>query len=789
MKFNDPDRPARQIGRSVPRGASRRLAQGRGRFASDIMLPRMVHAAFVRSPHAHAELGNIALDVARAMPGVVGVFDAAAIDPWCSPWVGTLTHLTGLKSAPQYPLARGRVRFHGEPVAMVLATSRAEAEDAAEQIAVDYQPLAPVVDALAALAPDAVPIHPALGDNLAFERRIEAGDIDAAMAMADEIVTLDFDFARHTGVTLEPRAVVADWNEGEQRLTVHAGTQVPHMLQDVYARHFGLAAHQVRVLAPDVGGSFGIKIHIYPDEMAAIAASRALRRPVRFVADRLESFIGDIHARGHQVRARIGVTRAGMITGFDVDDLTGIGPYSAYPRTSAVEANQVINLVGGPYAVAAYRARARVAFQTKAMMSQYRAVGHPIATTVTEALIDAAARRIGVDPVLIRRRNLIADDAYPTCSASGMRFEALSHHACLEKLLTMMGYDALRAEQAALRARGIRRGIGIASFIEITNPGAAFYGVGGAHISAQEGATIRLDAAGHVVLQAGVTEQGQGTETILAQIAAEALGLAPEQVLVRLGDTDATPYGGGTWASRGAGVGGEAAWQAAWALRGQLLTLAASLLQADPSQLDLRDGQITDAAGVPRMALADLARIAHFRPDTLPPGIVPELAATRHHVPRDYPFAFTNGVQGSLVDIDTETGFITLRRHWVVEDCGTIINTLLVDEQIRGGVVQGLGAALFEACRYDAAGQMTNATMADYLVPMAAEMPDIEIGHVCTPTAETALGAKGAGEAGTAAAAAAVLNAVNDALAPDAALLTALPLTPTRVLAALGVIG
>ncbi|OZB41220.1 MAG: carbon monoxide dehydrogenase [Acidiphilium sp. 34-60-192] len=762
MSFTDPDRPSRQIGRALPRSASRRLAQGRGRFASDITLPRMVHAAFVRSPHAHAELGAIALDAARAMPGIVGVFDAAAIDPWCTPWVGTLTHLAGLKSAPQYPLARGRVRFHGEPVAMVLATSRAEAEDAAEQITVDYQPLPPVVDALAALAPDAVPIHPELGDNLAFERRIEAGDIAAAMAMADEIITLDFDFARHTGVTLEPRAVVADWNEGEQRLTVHAGTQVPHMLQDIYALHFGLAAHQVRVLAPDVGGSFGIKIHIYPDEMAAIAASRALRRPVRFVADRLESFIGDIHARGHQVRAQIGVTRAGDITFFDVDDLTGIGPYSAYPRTSAVEANQVINLIGGPYAVANYRARARVVFQTKAMMSQYRAVGHPIATTVTEALVDAAARRIGVDPVTLRRRNLIADDAYPCQSASGMRFEALSHHGCLEKLHAMMGYDALRAEQAALRARGVRRGIGIASFIEITNPGAAFYGVGGAHISAQEGATIRLDAAGHVVLQAGVTEQGQGTETILAQIAAEALGLAPEQVL---------------------------AWQAAHALRGQLLTLAASLLQADPSRLDLRNGQITDDDGTARMALADLARIAHFRPDTLPPGIVPELAATRHHVPRDYPFAFTNGVQGSLVEIDTETGFITLLRHWVVEDCGTIINPLLVDEQIRGGVVQGLGAALFEACRYDAEGQMTNATMADYLVPMAAEMPDIEIGHVCTPTAETALGAKGAGEAGTAAAAAAVLNAVNDALAPDAALLTALPLTPARVLAALGVIG
>ncbi|MGC9271727.1 xanthine dehydrogenase family protein molybdopterin-binding subunit [Acidiphilium sp.] len=788
MNRDLPDRSFYQIGRAVPRAASRRLAQGRGRFTSDIVLPRMVHAAFVRSPHAHAELRHIDLGPARTMPGVAGVFDADTIASWCSPWIGTLTHMVGLKSAPQYPLARGRVRFQGEPIVMVLAASRAEAEDAAEQIMVDYEPLTPLVDALAALDADATPLHPELGDNLAFQRRIDAGDILSAMASADEIISLDFDFARHTGVTLEPRAVVADWNEGEQRLTVYAGTQVPHMLQDIYARHFGLAARQVRVLAPDVGGSFGIKIHIYPDEMAAIAASRALRRPVRFVADRLESFTADIHARGHQVRARIGVTRAGTITGFDIDDLTGIGPYSAYPRTSAVEANQVINLIGGPYAVANYRARTRVVFQTKAMMSQYRAVGHPIATAVTEALVDAAARRIDLDPVELRRRNLIPDDAYPMTSPTGMRFEALSHHACLEKLSAMMGYDALRTEQAHLLARGVRRGIGIASFIEITNPGAAFYGVGGAHISAQEGATIRLDAGGHIVVQAGVTDQGQGTETILAQIAAEALGLAPDHVMVKLGDTDATPYGGGTWASRGAGVGGEAVWQAARALRGQLLTLAASLLQVDPAALDLRDGAIVDVVGTPRMSMDELARIAHFRPDTLPPDVVSELSATRHYVPREYPFAFTNGVQASLVEVDFETGFVKLLRHWVVEDCGTIINPLLVDEQIRGGVVQGLGAALFEACRYDENGQMTNATMADYLVPMAAEMPDIEIGHVCTPTTETALGAKGAGEAGTAAAAAAVLNAVNDALGPDSGPLTALPITPARVLQALGAV-
>ncbi len=705
----------------------------------------------------------------------------------CTPWVGVLTHLKGLKSAPQHPLAMDRVRWQGEPVAAVVATSRALAEDAAERIVVEYQELPPVVDPLAALAPGAVPIHPELGDNLAFERRLDAGAVDAAMADADEVVEAEFVFARHTGVTLEPRALVADWNRGEQRLTVYQGTQVPHMMQGVLARHLGLEEHQVRVVCRDVGGSFGIKIHVYPDDMATAALSRLLGRPVKFVADRLESFVADIHARDHVVHGRTGVRRDGAITAFEIDDLTGVGPYSSYPRTSAVEANQVVSLVGGPYACPNYRARCRVAFQTKAMMSQYRAVGHPIATSVTEGLVDLAARRIGMDPAEIRRRNLILDDAYPCESPSGLRFEALSHHACLDKLLGMMDYGALRAEQAELRKQGVHCGIGLASFIEITSPGPAFYGVGGARISAQDGAAVRLDAGGAVTCQASVTEQGQGTEAMLAQIVGTALGVAPARVRVILGDTDNTPYGGGTWASRAAGIGGEAAWRAARALRDNLLALAGSILQAQPGTLDTRDGAVVDRdTGRARIGLDELARIAYFRPDTLPQGVQPELIATRHYVPRAYPFVFTNGIQASWLEVDTETGFVRLLRHWVVEDCGTILNPMLVDEQVRGGVVQGLGAALFEHCRYDAQGQMLNANMADYLVPMAGEMPDIEVGHFCTPTADSALGAKGVGEAGTAGAAACVMNAVNDALAPFGASVTEIPVTPELVLRVLG---
>jgi carbon-monoxide dehydrogenase large subunit len=426
-------------------------------------------------------------------------------------------------------------------------------------------------------------------------------------------------------------------------------------------------------------------------------------------------------------------------------------------------------------------------FQNKNVMCQYRGVGHPIACSVTEGLVDLAASRIGMDPVEIRRRNLIADDGYPCASPSGLRFEQLSHHAAINMLITMMDYDGLRAEQAVLRRKNIHRGIGIASFIEITNPSAAFYGVGGARISSQDGVAVRMDAQGSLICQTSITEQGQGSESLTAQIVGSVMGVSMDRVRVILGDTDNTPYGGGTWASRGAGIGGEAALQAAKILRKNVLDVAAAILQSSPAELDITDNIVVNADDrAPRIELQELARIVYFRPDTLPPGIQPELMATRHFVPRDYPFAFTNGVQASWLEVDIDTGFVKLLRHWVVEDCGTIINPQLVDEQIRGGVVQGLGAALFEKCIYDERGQLTNANMADYLVPMSGEMPDINVGHVVSPTLETELGAKGAGEAGTAGAAAAVANAVNDALKPFGAVITEIPLTPQSILAALG---
>jgi len=781
------DRPNSFIGKSVPRSGAKRLLEGRGTYVDDITLPRMVHVAFCRSPFAHAKIGAINSEAAQGMSGVIRVVTGRELAEYCTPWIGVLTHLKGLKSAPQHAIAVDKACWQGEAVAAVVAETRFQAEDAVELIDIDYQELPVVTDMETALE-DATPlIHPDLGDNLCFQREVDIGEVDKAFADAHCVVEETFNFGRHTGVCLETRAIIADFNPAEQHLTVYLSAQAPHMMKNLYAKHFGLNEDNIRVVCKDVGGSFGIKVHTYPDEMAAAALSIMLKRPVKFIADRLESFVTDIHARDHRVKARMAVSKEGKFTAIDMDDLTGIGPFSVYPRTSGIEANQVVNLTGGTYMIENYRARARVVFTNKNAMCQYRAVGHPVACAVGEGLVDAAARALNMDPVDLRRRNLIPDDAYPYTYATGLVFEQLSHHQCLDKILEMMDYDGLRQEQAEYRDKGVYRGIGFASMIEVTNPSPAFYGVGGAFISSQEGCTMRLDHTGGITCAVGVTEQGQGSDAVVAQVAATAVGVPMENVRVISGDTDVVPYGGGTWASRAAGIGGEAALRAGKALRGNILEIAGLILQADAATLDIRDGAVVDAVdGTERMPLSEFGRIVYFRGDTLPKGVQPELVVTRHYVPKAFPFAFTNGFEAFHVEVDVDTGFVKLLKCWVVDDCGTIINPMLVDEQIRGGVVQGIGGAMYEECLYDEQGQYLNATMADYLVPMAAEMPDIEVGHVETPTQDSELGAKGVGEAGTAGAPAAIMNAINDAIQPFGKHISDMPFTPERILKALG---
>jgi carbon-monoxide dehydrogenase large subunit len=773
------------IGQSVPRPNARRLLQGRGAYTDDLRLPRLAHVVFFRSPYAHAKIKSLRFEKAKSSPGVIAILDGKAVAKYCTPWVGVLAHLKGIKSPPQHAVAVERACWQGEAVAAVVAETRAQAEDAAALIEAEWEELPVVVDMEESLAGKTL-IHQEFADNICFSREHDTGGVDEAFARADVVVEETFEFGRHTGVCLEARSILADYNAAEHTLTAYHSTQAPHMMQDIFSRHLGIPEANVRVISRDVGGSYGIKVHVYPDEMATAALSVMLRRPVKFVADRLESFATDIHAREHKVKIRLAATKAGEILAFDLDDLTGIGPYSVYPRTSGIEGNQVVNLTGGPYRHQKYRGKLNVVFTNKNVTCQYRAVGHPIAVAVTEGIVDLAARKLNMDPAEFRRRNLIPDDAYPYTFPSGIKFEKLSHHKCLELLLQKMQYRDLRQEQIRLRGKNIYRGIGLAAMIEVTNPSPAFYGVGGARISAQDGATLRLEPTGMLTVMCSVTEQGQGTEAIFAQIAASAVGVSLEKIKVITGDTGVTPYGGGTWASRGAGIGGEAVLQAGRALRSNVLEIASRILNVDKEELDIQENSVVNKLSLkPLLPLEELGRVAYFRPDTLPMDFQSELTVTRHYTPRQYGFTFTNGIQASLVEVDPDTGFVKLLKHWCVEDAGTVINPMLVDEQIRGGVVQGIGGALFEECLYSPEGQLLNGNMADYLVPMSAEMPDIVCAHVETPTLQSQLGAKGVGEAGTAGAPGAVMNAINDALAPLNARVTAMPFTPERILRAL----
>lgn len=771
------------IGKRVSRPNAKRLVAGRGRYSDDIQLPRMVHAAFARSPHPHAEIVSIDKGAALAGDGVLCVMTGAELAEICTPWTGGAAHIPSLRAPEQYPMAVDVARWQGEPVAVVVAQSRALAEDAAEKLVIDWRPLPAVSAGETALARGAPTVHAGDPDNLAFEARTGEGDVDAA---ADITVAATFRFGRHTGVPLETRAAVADWNPGDGSLTVYASHQTPWQQQDVYSRHFGLDEHKVRIICPDVGGGFGIKLHVYGDEVTVAAVSRILGRPVKFVADRLEAFVSDMHSRDHVVTASLKAD-GGSLTAMTVDAVGGIGPYSAYKRASVGEGMMNMNLSGAPYALSAYSGHFRAAFQNRPTVAMYRAVGQPIATAVTEQLVDLAAVEAGTDPAEFRRNNYIRDDAFPTKTLTGVPLTKLSLTECLDKLLDMMSYKDLRREQADMRARGVWRGIGLATFVELTAVGGAYYGPAQARVSTQDGATVKLEPTGKVNVITSVTDQGQGTPTGIAQIVGDRLGVGMDDIAVSFsGDTAVTPYGGGAWASRGLTIGGEAAWRAADALADSLCSLAAAILQTGPETLEVGPGGIRDRqSGEVRMGLAEVAEAGHFRHDLLPPGTQPELAVTRHYAPQA-PFCIANGIQGALVDVDIATGFVTPLTHWVVEDCGRVINPLLVDEQIRGGVVQGIGGALFEHCIYDDDANLLNGTLADYMVPMAAEMPDIHVGHVETLAEGTQLGAKGAGEAGTVGAPAAILCAVNDAIRPHGGLVTEMPITPEIVLNALG---
>jgi carbon-monoxide dehydrogenase large subunit len=743
----------------------------------------MLHLAFVRSPYAHARVVSVDGSAARSALGVVDVFTAANLN-FCAPFVGVAENRPGHKSVPQHVLARDVACWQGQAVAAVVASTRAEAEDAAELVVIEWEPLPAILDGMTALT--APPIHQVLPDNLTYEHNITTGNPEKAFAEAQYVIEHEFDFVRQTGLTLEPRGLIADYDPSVDFLTVYHSHQSPHQMQGVFSRHVGIPEHKVRVIAPDVGGGFGLKVNVYPEEIAVAAISKLLGRPVKFCADRIESFVSDSHARDHKIKARMALGVEGRIHAIEIDDIASVGAYSAHMRFNIAEGMMLVTNTGAPYNFPNYRARTRNVFVNKNLIGMFRGVGIPLSCVVTEVLADLAASELGIDPVDFRRHNYHKKESMPCTTAAGSKLDNLSFNVCLDRLVEAMDYRKLRQQQAALRAEGVYRGIGIATFVEPTAYGPAQYGPTGAPITVQDGCTIRLEPTGALRCVTSVTEQGQGTSASVAQIIADTIGVDITDVNIIGGDSAISAYGGGAWASRGIVYGGEAALKAARELAVNIRGIAAAITQSSPEELVLARGQVINKrTKIPVISIAEVARIGYFRQDTLPHDLDVQLTVTRSHVVNNHSYYMTIGVQGSLLEVDPDTGIISLLDHWAVTDCGRVINPLLVEDQLRGGIVQGIGSVLYEECVYNDVGTLVNGTMSDYLAPMAGEMPDIYVEQIETPERTTLLGAKGVGEAGLIGAMGAVWVAVTDALKPFDARVSQQPFTPERVLEAI----
>jgi carbon-monoxide dehydrogenase large subunit len=779
------DKPA-LIGQRIPRPEVWRLARGRGRYVADISLPRMLHLVFVRSPHAHARIVSIDAETAKHCSGVILVATGADIAAQAKPFIadGVAQNRPGHKVPMQHLMATDVACYQGQPVLAVVAESRAEAEDAADEIAIQWEPLPAVLDGESALA--APPLHKSLSDNIAYEHNIKSGDPDAAFASANVVVEEVFHFHRQTGLSLESRGLIAHYDPGGETLTVYHSHQSPYQMQGVFSRQLGIPEHRVRVIAPDIGGGFGIKINVYAEEVAVAVISKMLGRPVKFIADRIESFVSDCHVRDHAITARIATNDDGRITAMSVDDVSSIGAYGMPMRFNITESMMLVTNTGAAYDFGHYRARTRNVFVNKPLIGMFRGVGIPLSTIVTEVLADRAAAKLGMDPLALRRLNYRKKDSMPCVTPAGSKLDNISFQTCLDRLAQVMKYEELRSEQAELRKRNIYRGIGVATFVEPTAYGPVFYGPTGAAISVQDGCTIRLEPTGMLRCVTSITDQGQGTLHSLAQIIADTVGVEVDAIDMIAGDSAISTYGGGAWASRGIAIGGEAALKAARDLVRNILAVAGAITQTRPDNLDIVRGQIVNKqTGAEVATLAEVAKIGYFRQDTLPPDTDVQFSVTRSHVANTASYYMGYGVHGSYLEVDAGTGFIRLLNHWAITDCGRIINPLIVDDQVRGAIVQGIGSVLYEECIYDEIGSLVNGTMADYVAPMAVEMPDIYVEQIETPERSTDLGAKGVGELGLTGAMGALWVAVNDALRPLGASISHQPFTPERVLDAI----
>jgi carbon-monoxide dehydrogenase large subunit len=780
----------RYVGGGVLRKEDPELLTGEARFVDDISIPGMLWVGILRSPFAHARINGVDGSRARELPGVVAVLSGKDLaDDWeaalpCAWPIATRSWPTPTDEDPRmpdhWPVARDKARFVGDPVAVVVADSRAHAKDALEAVDVDFEPLEPVLDLERALEGSAPICHEELGDNKCYTWTLENGDVDRVFSEAPVVVRERYWHPRLIPNAIEPRGVVVQPNPAQGEFTMWSATQVPHIARTTLALTTGIPESKLRVIAPDVGGGFGSKLNVYAEEAICLAVARRLRLPVKWIEERSENYLGTIHGRGVLQEMELAATEEGKLVGVRARLLADFGAYLQLVAPG-------IPLLGafiyhGVYDPEAYLFECTGVFTNRTPTDAYRGAGRPEATYAIERAMDALARRLGTDPVELRRMNFIPPFDEPRATAGGLEFDSGNYERTLDRAVELADYDGLRREQAARRERGDAKllGIGLATYIEMCGLApsqvlaALRYGAGG-----WDAATIRCHATGKVTVVTGTSPHGQGHVTSWAQIAADELGVPFEDVEVLHGDTAIAPLGMDTYGSRSLAVGGIALWNAAQKVKEKAKRIAAHALEVSPEDLEWRDGRF-QVRGAPEKAqtIPDVAFAAWTAHD-LPEGVEPGLEETHVYDPPN--FTFPAGAHFCAVEVDPETGDVEIVKYVAVDDCGNVINPMIVEGQVHGGVAQGIAEALYEEAVYDDAGNLVTSSMHSYRIPSAAELPPIATDRTVTPSSTNPMGVKGVGEAGTIAAPAAVMNAVADALAPLGVTAIDLPATPERV--------
>ncbi len=775
------------VGRGVLRVEDDKLLKGRGIFADDLQVPGCLHLAFVRSPHAHARIRAIRTERAKALPGVLAVFTGRDLEPLCKPMRVEVV-FPGYKAAGRPVVAIDAVKFVGEAVAVIVAESRYVGEDAVDLVEVDYESLPAAVDVEAALERDAPLVHPELGDNVFFRGEFKAGNVAAAFSSADLVLEETFRSGRVAGVPLEARGCVAAIEPGRGMLTFWTSTQIPHMVRTALADLLnvqGITESKIRVVAPEVGGGFGTKAHVYPEDVVTAALAFKLGRPVKWIQDRVEELLTDIHSRDHVYHVAVAVTRDGVIKGVKTRILTNAGAFPSYPFGCTLEPTGGARMLTGAYRIQDYEYECYAIATNTCPSGAYRGVAQPTAFLTIEGMMDRIGRALNIDPAEVRLRNLITPEEMPYVNVVGVRYDTGSYVQSLRRALELADYDGFRKQQTANRLQdGKYRGIGICCFTEITGTGAPGWRARGlARVAGFDSALLKIEPTGKVTCVLSTAGAGQGHETTFAQLIAEELGIPMSDITVLEGDTVGGPYGTGTFASRSVVTGRGAIVRASVKLRDKMKRIAAHLLEAAPQDIVVEEGQAS-IRGMPssRVTVRQIAENAYsMSPKGLPEGEEYGLESTDYYDPPLVTIA--NASHVVAVAVDARTGRIDIERYVVVHDCGRVINPMIVEGQVQGGTAQGLGEVMLEQIVYDGDGQCQTATLMDYLLPTAAQMPAMTIEHIESPSIDTAGGFKGVGEGGVIGAVPAITNAVADALSGLKANVNRIPLTPDRVLA------